>query len=192
MVLALAGLFGGAGPAAAARPKPTINLEVKDAEVRNILALLADVGRVNLVVSDEVGGQVTLRLKAVPWDAALEVVLRAKGLGLERVGDVIFIDTVERLAESARLRGERARLSEAGLEEVTVLFPLSYARAGELVALVQAIVGERGKVTADLRTNTLVVTAPVVDVERVKAALGQGPGAEEPEPEAPAPEAEAP
>jgi type II secretory pathway component HofQ len=68
-----------------------VDLDVKDADIHNVLRLLADVGHVNIVVADDVQGSVTVRMRSVPWDQALEVVCRAKGLSAERDGNVIIV-----------------------------------------------------------------------------------------------------
>src|SRR6185295_493351 len=68
-----------------------IDLDFKDADIHNILRLLADVGQVNIVTSDDVKGQVTIRMRDVPWDQALDVILKAKGLGMQREGNLIRV-----------------------------------------------------------------------------------------------------
>lgn len=68
-----------------------VDLDVKSADLHDVLRLLADVGRVNLVVADDVAGTITLRLRQVPWDQALDAVARAKGLDVERDGAVVFV-----------------------------------------------------------------------------------------------------
>jgi type II secretory pathway component HofQ len=68
-----------------------IDLDVKDADVQNVFRLIADVGKVNIVVAGDVGGTVTLKLKRVPWDQALDVVVRARGLYVERDGNVLMV-----------------------------------------------------------------------------------------------------
>src|SRR5687767_14517615 len=91
----------------ASAPSPKrITLDVKDADLHNVLRLLADVGRINLVVADDVKGRVTVRLTNVPWSEALDVVLRSKGLGQERVGTVVHVDTLERMMARDKTRAE--------------------------------------------------------------------------------------
>src|SRR5262245_56519127 len=80
---------------AVASPARRISLDLKDADLHNVMRLLSDVGKVNLVVPDEVKGKVTNKLRNVPWTEALDVILRAKGLGREQNGNVIQIDTLE-------------------------------------------------------------------------------------------------
>jgi len=83
---------GGAGDGAGARYRGApVDLDLKGAELADVFRLLADVGRVNIVVGSEVTGTVTMRLRQVPWDQALDVIVRAKGLALERDGNVIIV-----------------------------------------------------------------------------------------------------
>jgi type II secretory pathway component HofQ len=144
------------GVALAAPPKK-VSLELHNADVHTVLRLFADVGRFNLVTSEDVSGKVTLRLRAVPWDEAFRVVLASKGLGLERVGEIVRVAPLGRLAEEAEAR---RRAKEAALLEkpLTVrLIPVNYANATELAAQVKAVLSPRGTVTVDARTNTLIV-----------------------------------
>src|SRR5262249_45192082 len=81
-----------------------IDLDLKDADIHNILRLLADVGRVNVVTADDVGGNVTIRMRNVPWDQALDVVLQAKGLGMVRNGNLIRVAPLATLQKERELR----------------------------------------------------------------------------------------
>ena len=73
------------------RPIPTVDLDLKDVDIANVCRLLADVAKVNIVVADDVHGSVTMRLRQVPWDRALEVILATKGLRAERRGDILLV-----------------------------------------------------------------------------------------------------
>jgi len=163
IVTALALLLTTSAPSS----KP-ISIDVKDADVHNVLRLLADVGQINLVVSDSVSGRVTLKLKNVPWHQALDVVLKARGLGQERNGNVIQVDTLEAFAHRAELEA-KMRASEVALAPlITVLIPLSYARAAEIQPLVASRLSARGSVAIDVRTNTLIVTDVASNVDAAR------------------------
>ena len=169
LVLALAATTA---EAAAAEPPP-ISIDVREADLHNVLRLLADTGRVNIVVPDHVTGRVTIKLRHVPWRQALAVVLRSRGLGMERIGAVIQVDTLENITARAEAR---ARLEEAQALTrplTTVMFSLSYAKAAEVAPLVRSMLSPRGRITIDARTNTLIVTDVVHDLERVRQALGR-------------------
>jgi type II secretory pathway component HofQ len=144
--------------AASARNPGVVDLDFVGADVRDVLRLLADVGHVNLVIADDVVGKVTLRLKGVRWQRALDVVLSAKGLASEREGNVIRVARLETLAKErvARADAHTACVAAAPLE--TRLIAVSYANAGELAKVIQASLSRRGSVTVDARTNTLIVT----------------------------------
>lgn len=82
----------------------TVSLDLKSADVRRVITLLADVGRYNVVMADDVGGQVTLRLRGVPWRTALRSVLDTRGLDMEIEGNVIFVGRAQRVQEDRQER----------------------------------------------------------------------------------------
>jgi type IV pilus assembly protein PilQ len=134
-----------------------IDLDFKDADIHNILRLLSEVGNVNVVTADDVQGSVTIKMRSVPWDQALDVILTSKGLGMVRRGNLIRVApqaTLEKERELAIAR-EKQRLALAPLE--TRLIPVSYAGATTLQPRVSELLSERGKVAVDVRTNILVV-----------------------------------
>jgi len=134
-----------------------IDLDFKDADIHNILRLLSEVGNVNVVTADDVSGSITIKMRAVPWDQALDVILTSKGLGMVRRGNLIRVapqTTLEKERELAIAR-EKQRLALAPLE--TRLVPVSYATANTLQPRVSELLSERGKVAVDERTNILVV-----------------------------------
>lgn len=134
-----------------------INLDVENAEVGNVLRLIADAAHLNLVASDAVKGTVTLRLRNVPWRLALRVVVESKGFEVREEGNVLRVDTRKAFAaEDAAAVKARERRRATAPRRVT-LIPVNYARAADLAPDVQAMLGSRGKVTVDTRTNTLVV-----------------------------------
>jgi type II secretory pathway component HofQ len=153
-------------------PERRITLDVKDADIHNVLRLLADTGRVNIVVPDEVKGRVTLKLKDVPWTQALEIVLHSRGLGKETIGNVIQIDTLERINKRLADKAEIAKAQEGSADLLTVMIPLNYASASELKPLVTSMLTPRGTVAVDARTNVLIVTDVAHNVARVRKQLG--------------------
>ncbi len=134
-----------------------ISLDFKDADIGNILRLIADVSDLNIIAGEEVSGTVTIRLVDVPWDQSLDVILLTKGLGFVRVGKVLRIAPLDVLQreEEARLQERRAK---ERLEDLVVkLQPVSYASVKEIERLVQKLLSERGTVNVDERTNTLII-----------------------------------
>lgn len=142
----------------AASPEKYVSLEVQNAETQNVLRALAEVMRINLVMSDEVKGSVTLTLRNVKVRDAFAVVLQARGLGFEKSGKNVYrvapLTTLIAEAEQ-RARLKEARELEGPLE--TRLIPVNYAKASELAPQVKAMLSARGTVTVDERTNTLIV-----------------------------------
>lgn len=138
-----------------------VTLNFQDIETRAVLQLLAEISGRNIVVSDTVQGNVTLRLNSVPWDQALDIVLTTKGLDMRQNGNVIIVAPAEEIAarEKADLEAKQA------IQELEPLFSeflqVNYAKAGDLAALIKegenSLLSDRGSVAIDERTNTLLV-----------------------------------
>jgi type IV pilus assembly protein PilQ len=146
-----------------------IDLDFKDADVHNILRLLADVGKVNIVTADDVAGSVTIKMKNVPWDQALDVVLQAKNLGMVRTGNLIRVakaDALEKEREMA-IAKKKQELELAPIE--TRLIPVSYANAAELAAKAHELKSPRGTITIDERTNVLIVRDVAGNLDQIEA-----------------------
>ena len=134
-----------------------ISLDLKDADIQNVLRLLADVSKLNIVASDDVNGKITIKLRNVPWDQALDIILRAKQLDKTRNGNIIRVAPLSVLRKEEELRLARQE-AQVRLEPLTVrLIPVSYAVAADVSPQVQALLTERGKVNVDVRTNVLIV-----------------------------------
>lgn len=133
-----------------------IDLDLKDADVHNVLRLIADVGRVNIVTSDNVDGTVTIRMRNVPWDQALETILQAKGLGMVRQGNMIRVAPLAELNKERELAIARAK-SELQLAPMeTRLIPVSYADAADMMERAKDLLSPRGTLAVDERTNVLI------------------------------------
>ena len=138
-----------------------LSLNFQNVEVRAVLQVIADFTGLNIITSDTVGGNLTLRLKDVPWDQALDIILQAKGLSKRKNGNVVLIAPTDELAAKEKLALE-AQAAVSDLEPVrTESFPLSYAKAADIKALLsdkdQRILSKRGSVTVDDRTNTVFI-----------------------------------
>ncbi|WP_437671350.1 type IV pilus secretin PilQ [Sorangium sp. So ce131] len=133
-----------------------IDLDLKDADIHNVLRLISDVGRVNIVTADNVSGTVTIRMRNVPWDQALETVLQAKGLGVVRQGNMIRVAPIADLNKERELAIAR-RKSELQLAPVeTRLIPINYANAADLQDRAKDMLSPRGSLAVDERTNVLI------------------------------------
>lgn len=155
-----------------------LSLNFQDIEVRSVLQLIADFTGLNLVASDTVSGSITLRLNNVPWDQALDIVLKTKGLGKRQDGNVLLIAPSEEIAAREKLELE----SQKQIEELAPLrsefLQVNYAKASEIADLLKSeensLLSERGAVTIDTRTNTLLIqdTAErLSDIRRIVARL---------------------
>ena len=126
-----------------------------------MLQLMADFTGLNVVASDSVQGNITLRLKNVPWDQALDIILKTRGLGMRQTGNVVLIAPNDELTdrEKKELEAEKQKLELSPLR--TSYYQINYAKAGEISGMLKAeknsILTERGSVTIDKRTNTLMV-----------------------------------
>jgi len=151
-----------------------LTLNFQDIDVRAVLQLLADTSGQNIVVSDTVKGRVTLRLQNVPWDQALDIVLRTKGLDMRKKDNVILVAPQAEIAER-----EKAEL--AAQKDIQELAPLrteflqvNYAKAADIAKLLKAggggsLLSARGNVSIDERTNTLLVQDTADQLEQIRA-----------------------
>ena len=134
-----------------------LSLDFKDADIKNILRLIAEVSNLNIIAGDDVKGTVTIRLVDVPWDQALDIILQSNDLGKVRIGNVVRVAPIDKLKkeEEDTLSARRAKekLEDLGTE----LIPVNYATAKNLEGQVKGILSERGSVTVDERTNVLIV-----------------------------------
>ncbi|MCP4499408.1 MAG: type IV pilus secretin PilQ [Deltaproteobacteria bacterium] len=134
-----------------------ITLDLMDAEVINVLRLLGDVSGKNIVVGDDIKGKVSIKLKNVPWDQALDVILRTKGFDKEVKGGIIRIATADKLAKERQARLDLAAKLLVSEPTSVRLIPVNYGVAEELVPQIKELLSGRGKVTHDSRTNVIIV-----------------------------------
>nr|WP_293244977.1 type IV pilus secretin PilQ family protein [Panacagrimonas sp.] len=138
-----------------------ISLSFQSVDIRSLLQIIADVAGTNMVVSDAVTGEIAIRLQNVPWDQALDIILRTKGLGMRQQGNVMLVAPLTELAERDKIELEaQKQLSELAPLR-TELIQINYAKASDIAALLKAgegsLMSERGRVNIDERTNTLLI-----------------------------------
>ncbi|NAW33068.1 type IV pilus secretin PilQ [Halomonas alimentaria] len=164
-----------------------ITLNFQDIEVRSVLAIIADFTGLNLVASDSVQGRVTLNLEDVPWDQALDLVLKSHGLSSRQDGNVIVVAPAAELAQREQLELQTREQLETLAPLETEYIQVKYAKANDIAALLRGggqagfgLLTERGKVAVDPRTNTLLIqdTADQIDsimdtLERLDVAVRQ-------------------
>ena len=156
-----------------------LSFNFQDIEVRAALLLIADFAGSNLVASDTVSGNITLRLKQVPWDQALDLILRTKGLGKRVEGNVLLVAPAEELAEREKLAlTNRKQLSE--LAPLTTEFiEVRYANASDLFGLLTrgdsdaSVLSDRGSVIVDERTNAVVLTDTEENLAKVRDVIAR-------------------
>ena len=134
-----------------------LSLDFKDADIKNILRLIAEVSNLNIITGDDVAGKITMRLVDVPWDQALEIILQSKSLGMTQVGNVVRIAPREALKREIQAELEARRVKERVEDLVVELIPVNYATAEEIIKPVKNVLSERGVVEFDKRTNTLII-----------------------------------
>ena len=144
-------------PAEARRRGGRIDLDVVQADVRDVARLLAEVGGVNIVLGDEVTGRITARLKAVRWDLALQTLLRSRGYAVLRTGNIWRVAGAKTLADERSQQLSAHERCVAGAPLRTMMVRPSYARASDLASHLRQRLSPRGSVTVDERTNTLIV-----------------------------------
>ena len=134
-----------------------ISLDLQDTDIDNALRIIAEVSNLNIIASDDVTGKVTLRLIDVPWDQALDVILKTNGLDKVQEGNVVRIAPVERLRQE-REALKQAQQAEEELEQLQVKYlRISYAKASAIKPILDSVVSERGSIAFDERTNQIIV-----------------------------------
>lgn len=134
-----------------------MSLDFQGANVASVLRLIADTAGINMVFGKDVDGQVTMQLKDIPWDQALNIVLKTNGLGIKKEGGVYRIAKLSVLQEEeeARMAVKRSQEKAEDLER-TILY-INYANAGEIKGVLEQLLSPRGKIDVDDRTNTIIV-----------------------------------
>lgn len=155
-----------------------ITLNFQDIEVRSVLAIIADFTGLNLVASDSVTGQVTLNLQDVPWDQALDLVLKSHGLASRQEGNVIMVAPASELANIERQELEARAQVETLAPLVSEYVQVRYARAEDLAQLLRGgdgfgLLTERGRVAVDQRTNTLLIQDTADQIQEILRTLDQ-------------------
>ncbi len=150
-----------------------ITMEFQNADIHALIRIIADVSGLNIVTSDDVKGEVTVKLRNVPWDQALEVILEGKDLDMMQIGNVVRIAPASKI-KAAKERKLSSQKTEEKLEPlVTSVIPVNFAKASEIAGTIQGknvgMVSERGSITAEDRTNVLIVKDIKKNVDAIYA-----------------------
>jgi type IV pilus assembly protein PilQ len=173
-----------------------LSLNFQDIDVRSVLQLIADFTNLNLVASDTVGGRITIRLQNVPWDQALDIILKTKGLDKRRTGNVIMVAPTAEIAAREKLEAQATMQVEQLAPLQTEYIQLSYAKAADIETLITSgrnsgglgnsggantldgnvvgsLLSSRGTVSKDPRTNTLIVQDTAKKIDEIRAMIGR-------------------
>ena len=135
-----------------------ISLDFQEADINDILRLIAEVGKVNIIAGGDVQGKVTTRMVDVPWDQALDVILKINGLAQERTGNIIRVAPLEKFTNERKERLQ-AQVTEVQAEPlVNRIVPVNYAVAKDLRPNIEKLLSKRGTIIIDARTNTMIIT----------------------------------
>jgi len=149
-----------------------LSLNFQDIEVRAVLQLIADFTELNLVASDTVGGKITLRLQNVPWDQALDLILKTKGLDKRKIGNVMLVAPADEIAAREKLELEANKQVDALAPIQSQFFTIKYATAGAIKDFITSegskISSDRGSVVLDARTNTLLIQDTANKLEEIR------------------------
>ncbi len=149
-----------------------ITIDLQNTDIRELLRILADTGKLNLVIDPDVQGTLGVRFTDTPWDQVLDVVLKNAGLGKEIQNGVLRVAKMEKLQkeEEERKKLEETKALAGPLETITQ--PLSYAKVGDVQKILKDMLTKRGSVILDDRTNTLIITDLPRNVELIKELIG--------------------
>ena len=154
-----------------------LSLNFQNVEVRAVLNVIADFTDLNIITSDTVSGNITLRLKDVPWDQAMDIILQTRGLDSRRSGNVIWIAPRDELATREKLALEAAQQINDLEQTRTESFVMNYQKAGDVAKLLadaaQRILSKRGSAVVDARTNTLFVQDTPARLEEVRKLIAK-------------------
>lgn len=150
-----------------------ISIEVTNQDVREVFKFISEESGLNIILDDDVTGKATMKLRKVPWDQALAILLQSKQLGYVRNGSILRVASLKTL-KSESMAAREVLDAQKNLQNVRVqVFPISYAKAEDLSIQVKDLLTTRGKVTADRRTNTMVVTDIPEVLSKVKALVSK-------------------
>jgi len=167
-------------PPAEAPPGRRLSMDFKDADINNMLRIIAEVSGLNIVSGEDVKGKVTVRLINVPWEQALDVILKINNFGYVRDGNIIRVAPLSRLqqekAERAKAESDELRAREAQAAAQVKLEPLqrmvisvNYAKASDMVKNIDKLKSPRGTITVDERTNTIILEDLAKNIEGMEA-----------------------
>ncbi len=142
---------------AAPASQKRITIDLKDADVVNVIRLIAEVSGENIITSDAVGGKITLKLRNVPWEQALDIILATKGYGKVRINNIIRIAPTQDLQKEKEMELSRRKAEQLVTDPVKKVVLINYAKAGELKNQLTPLLSERGSIQESERKNALII-----------------------------------
>ncbi len=150
-----------------------ISIEVTNQDIREVFKFISEESGMNIILDDDVKGTVTMKLKKVPWDQILAIVLQSRQLGYVRNGTILRIASLKNLATDSQ-NALRVIESQKDLQPIRVqVFPMSYAKVDEFMSEANSLLSKRGKASADKRTNTLIVSDISENLSKIKALISK-------------------
>ncbi len=150
-----------------------LSLDFQDIEVRAALKIIADFTNQNIVASDSVTGNITLHLKNVPWDEALDIILTTKGLDMRRRGNVILVAPAEEIAAREKFDMETQKKQQELAPLLSETIQVNYAKAADIAALFKKPENSRGSISIDERTNRILVTDTYENIQKMRAQVAE-------------------
>ncbi len=144
-----------------------ISLDLQDADLVNVLRLFADVSNMNMIISPDVKGKVTVRLINIPWDQAMDIILKMNGLGMAHEDNIVRIATLGALARESEEELKAKEAKKKAEDLITRIIPINYATAGAIEGTIKKSLSARGETVVDSRTNTLIVKDIARNVDEV-------------------------
>jgi type IV pilus assembly protein PilQ len=147
--------------------KKRISIDLKDADIVNVLRLLAEISGENIIASDDVRGQVTLKLRNVPWDQALDTILRTKGYDKVRHHNILRIAPADKIRQEKEQELAKKKAQQQVEDTVIRMVTVNYAEADDIATQVKPLLTGRGSVQTDIRTNTIIIEDVKSNIRRL-------------------------
>ncbi|MBI5508417.1 MAG: type IV pilus secretin PilQ [Deltaproteobacteria bacterium] len=162
-----AAVMAASTPTQTRQTKKRISIDLKEAEIVNVLRLLAEVSGANIVTSDDVKGKITLRLRDVPWDQALDTILKSKGYDREWQNNIMRIAPAGKIREENEMKLAKKKAMEQIEDTKIKMITINYASAADIVGQIKPLLSPRGSVQPEPRTNTIILEDVDSNLDRV-------------------------
>lgn len=149
-----------------------ISIEVRDTPIRDIISIIAEQSGANIILTEEVAGTISLKLKQIPWDQILMIVMRTKNLGYVRQGNILRVASLSALQAESKLAHDVLEAQKSAETLKVKIIPISYAKSDDIVSRVTPfLTASRGKVVSDTRTSSIIITDTSDVIDRVSSLI---------------------